>query len=233
MGIKYSVNESFFEVWSSQSAYVLGYLYADGSLENSRSIRGLYTRISSTNKDQIYKIKGLLGSEHNIVVEEPTGLNRKVKYKLRIGNGMLYRSLVNLGLSERKSLTMRFPEVPNSYFSDFIRGYFDGDGGVYLQTGKGALGQEVVRRLLVVFTSGSRSFLLELCTRLNTRLGLRSSKIYDSHRSFQLRYGTADSIVLYKFLYGGCEDGLYLSRKLHVFEKYFKLRPAKLGLVGE
>lgn len=33
MGLKYSVNEKFFDAWNKGMAYTLGYVFADGSLE--------------------------------------------------------------------------------------------------------------------------------------------------------------------------------------------------------
>ena len=42
MGLKYPVNEKFFDAWSSEMAYVLGFIFADGSLEDSPNIRGKY-----------------------------------------------------------------------------------------------------------------------------------------------------------------------------------------------
>ena len=53
MGIKYRVNENFFEKWSPLMAYVLGYIYADGNLDDSPYMRGKYIKITSTDLDSI------------------------------------------------------------------------------------------------------------------------------------------------------------------------------------
>lgn len=52
---------------------------------------------------------------------------------LRIGNTILYERLTRIGMTPRKSHTMRFPVVPIRFIHIFIRGYFDGDGGVYIE----------------------------------------------------------------------------------------------------
>ena len=57
MGIKFSVNEKFFDVWSLEMSYVLGFLYADGHLEDSPYIRGKYVRVINTDRDRIELIK--------------------------------------------------------------------------------------------------------------------------------------------------------------------------------
>lgn len=45
MGIKYKVNEDFFNEWSHKMAYILGCYYADGSLEDATYLRGKYIRM--------------------------------------------------------------------------------------------------------------------------------------------------------------------------------------------
>lgn len=70
MGIRYAINERFFDEWSVEMAYVLGYLYADGSLESAPYIRGKYIRVTSTDEDRIVAIRRLLSSKHRIAVEK-------------------------------------------------------------------------------------------------------------------------------------------------------------------
>ena len=38
---------------------------------------------------------------------------------------------MKFGLTPKKSHTMKLPDIPDAYFFHFVRGYFDGDGGVY------------------------------------------------------------------------------------------------------
>ncbi len=208
-------------------AYVLGYLYADGSMENAPSIRGKYVRFSSTDKDTILAIKEFLESEHSIV--ESTSKNGKKQFLLRIGNTSLYNSLTEIGLHPNKSLTIKMPEVPKVFLADFVRGYFDGDGCVSLYRTKGVSGQEIINKLTIIFTSGSFDFLEQLCNTLHTRLKLRQHKIYRSDRSFQLRYATEDSIKIFEFLFKDRTSDTYcLQRKLQVFKYYFLKKPKRV-----
>ena len=227
MGVKFKVNEEFFCSWNFAMAYVLGYWCADGSLEDCKSIRGKYIRVSSIDKNTIIKIKKLLSSEHKIVIlPRQKDSNRKTRYLLRIGSARLFESLINLGVFPNKSLSMLFPKVPRKYLSDFVRGYFDGDGCVYIwkQFGK-------IRKLSIIFTSGSFVFLKELCDILKIELNLKQKKVYNSHRSFQLRYSTEDSIKIFKFMYLKCDEKIYLERKFEVFRGYFKERPWRVDNV--
>ncbi len=129
MGVKYKVNENFFKTWSRDSAYVLGFIFADGHLEDAPYIRGKYVRFTNTDRSLIEKIKNSLGSSHKIVIVPASG-NKKEKYILRIGSHKIYNDLERLGLHPRKSLDMEFPLISYRFLSDFVRGYFDGDGCV-------------------------------------------------------------------------------------------------------
>lgn len=230
MGIKYAVNESFFESWNQKMAYVLGYIYADGSLENAPYIRGRYLRITSTDKSIILKIKKWINSQHIMVTFKfPKNSNRKTRYILRIGSHKIYNSLVRLGVYPNKSLTVKLPEIPVKFLADFVRGYFDGDGCVHIyKTLIENTGRESVKRIVVVFTSGSVSFLEKLGFVLKSKLVLGQGKVYMSHRSFQLRYSTNDTVKIFKFLYEKCRKDGCLERKFDVFNNYFRLCPHRI-----
>ena len=229
MGKKYEVDENFFINWRPEMAYVLGYFYADGSMEDASYIRGKYIRVSSVDKHTIFKIKNWLKSKHKIVIiRQQQGYKRKTRYLLRIGSHALYQHLINFGLHPNKSLTIRFPTIPKKFLADFVRGYFDGDGCVYLYRGKGKKQKLIIKKLSVIFTSGSLRFLKNLCGVLRKELHLKQSRVYKSKRSFQLRYSTDDSVKLFKFLYKNLRPELRLERKFDVFRNYFTLRKIRV-----
>ena len=219
MGIKYPVNEKFFDTWTSEMAYVLGFLFADGSLENAPYVRGKYVRVTSTDEDRVQVIKKLLNSSHTIVKTEKGG-NRKPRYLLRIGSRSLYERLVILGVTPRKSFTMTFPHVPPECLSGFVRGYFDGDGCVNISHN-----YQGKSRLFTIFTSGSRAFLESLHCRLQATANVTGSTLH-SHAStpgtFQLRYFARDSIRLFELMYPvGIPHDLLMQRKYAIFMRYF------------
>jgi len=209
-------------------AYTLGYLYADGSLEDAAYIRGKYVRVSSVEKNNIVKIKNWLNSKHTIVSQAPTSKNGKTRYLLRIGNRELYNDLINLGLYPNKSLTIRFPNIQKKFLSHFVRGYFDGDGCVRISMRKGKKHTFVLSKLCSVFTSGSKVFLEELARQIKNAINTKLLKVYNGHSSYMLSYTTEDSIRLFKFMYGKVDQAVYLTRKAAIYSKYFKLRPQRL-----
>ncbi len=230
MGIKHKVNETFFDTWSAEMAYVLGYLYADGSMEDASYLRGKYVRVTSVEKHAIINIKRLMNAEHRITAQESTWPNGRIRYGLRIGSHKLYDSLTKRGLYPNKSLTIKFPNISDEYLRNFVRGYLDGDGCVYLERKKGKTQKSIIKKLTVIFTSGSKDFLRGLEKSLRGAVGTRQGGIYQGHRSYQLRYSTADSIRLFGFLYGKVPHNLYFKRKLKPFLMYFRLRPTKIDI---
>ncbi|KKQ34928.1 MAG: intein-containing protein [Candidatus Nomurabacteria bacterium GW2011_GWB1_37_5] len=165
-----------------------------------------------------------MSSRHKIYAIKYLNRNGHIRHVLRIGNKAIYQSLEDLGLYPNKSLTIEFPQIPNKYLSSFIRGYFDGDGCVYLYRSVGKKGRLIIRKLSVIFTSGSNKFLMGLLRALRDNLMLKQVKIYNSHRSFQLRFATADSVNIFKFMYKDSPSELFLRRKYDIFQRYFKLK---------
>ncbi len=224
MGIKYLVNEKFFDSWSNDMAYVLGYWYADGSVERVPAIRGHYIRISSVDLTLIEQVKVAMKSKHNIV-EYPPRVKGRMRYVLRIGSKPLFDAMNKHGLTEHKSLSMKFPKIPKKYLPAFIRGYFDGDGCIHAE--KNVTGK--TKRLVVIFTSGSWDFLLSLQSLLHDVAGVSSNRKIGVTESigtaYQLRYGTRDSLRLFLFMYPKMSGRyLHLSRKYDIFVQYLQLR---------
>lgn len=218
-------------------AYVLGYLYADGSMEDASYLRGKYIRVTSVDKENVLRIRHLLKSEHFITERKPRWgkffgnkiYQSKKAYMLRIGSHKIYNSLIELGLYPKKSLTVTFPIIPPKFFSHFVRGYFDGDGCISLYRRPGKYGQQIMKKLSVIFTSGSYAFLEKLGFVLADRAGLKHYKVYNGwNRSFQLRYSTKDSIKIFKLIYNHTTSNLFLRRKFAIFKLYFSLQPRRI-----
>jgi len=129
--------------------------------------------------------------------------------------------LIKFGLSERKSKTMIFPEISRKYFPDFLRGYFDGDGGVWVGI-KNKHRTHAIHAISTVFTSGSVRFLESLATLLSER-GILGGSLVKKERGFDLKYSIKDSLILYKIMYNS-KCTLFLKRKRDIFEKYIEIR---------
>lgn len=165
-------------------------------------------------------MRSLLESKHHIQ-RRPRDGRRKEARLLRIGSKNLYVQLTRLGMTPRKSLTMKFPPVPRRRLPFFVLGYFDGDGCVSLE----AMNTARPRRLQTIFTSGSKEFLETLQYILAKQAGIKIQGLYkhgSSKNTFQLRFKTRDSIRLFLFMYPNSKAvSLALKRKYDMFITYF------------
>lgn len=208
-------------------AYVLGYLYADGSMEDAFYLRGKYIRVSSVERINIEKIQALLDSKHTITIHDPKNkpYNGRPRYMLRIGNQTLYNSLLKHGLYPNKSLSIALPLIPSQYFADFVRGYFDGDGCVHIERTAGKVQSVIINRLSVIFTCGSKKFLEQMNEKLTADFGLSNRTIHACRNAFQLRYSTTDSVKIFILLYKNTPPSIYSVRKFNTFKEYFEQKP--------
>ena len=89
-------------------------------------------------------------------------------------------------------------------------------------------GKPILKRLLIAFTGGSKDFLLELKKSISKTVKIKGGKIYDSHRSYQLRYSTSDTMKLFEFMYNNIQGELFMRRKFDKFKEYLSLRPERI-----
>ena len=194
---KFHINQDYFKKWSSNMAYVLGLWFADGCIYGNKMFD-----ITLHNKDkyilkQVAKELEYEGSLYDYVDRQAARLNFSCV--------VIYNDIVSLGGCENKSMVIEFPEVPNEYLPDFIRGYFDGDGSI----------MEIKNnRLNSAFTCGSKKFLDKLLEILKTEAGIEGGS-YDPS-SYTLRFGKKDTIRLGKYMYKNNPE-LFLKRKKDKF----------------
>lgn len=200
-------------------AYVLGFFAADGSMHRNK--RGAYfIEITSIDKEILEKIRNALQSNHALSMRPGKG-NERTQYHFQIGSKIMYADLLALGLTPRKSKTITLPLIPEKYFPDFVRGYFDGDGHVYTGTYRAPDRINPKRVFLSGFTSGSRVFLEQLWKQLK-EIGIQGGTLYHGSRAYQLCFSAKDSTRLYNIMYQNRPE-LCLARKRDKFEKYFAI----------
>lgn len=204
-------------------AYVLGFFAADGYITvNKRG--GQFWSIDIADRKLIELIKEAIGSEHKISTRSRHE-NKYTSYRLQIGSIEMCGDLRRLGFNERKTQSLAAPNVPAKFFSDFVRGYFDGDGHVWA----GIINRErrtPHRVIQTIFTSCSKKFLEGLNNMLNVR-GMTKGRISKGTGNYhRLTFSISNSLKLYAFMYNShiLENNLFLNRKKFVFEKFMSLR---------
>ena len=131
---KYAINEEYFDVIDTPNkAYMVGLLYADGC--NMTDKREITLTLQECDRHILEQIKDEIGYSGPLkfIDYNSKNSNHKNQYKLDITNKHMSESLNKLGVWKNKSLILEWPEwLDEKLYSHFIRGYFDGDGCLYL-----------------------------------------------------------------------------------------------------
>jgi hypothetical protein len=242
--MQYEINEKVFSIWSPQMAWALGLLLTDGH------IHGNNVKLASVDIDLLEKVKNILNLSKPIITSKQSYDKSKLIYYLAFSSKRMREDLNKLGLIEKKSLILVFPDVPEKYIRHFIRGCWDGDGSVYISKGK----------INANFYSGSKAFIIRLVEELYKNGIFKKGLSYRTEKSgkrvflpvtlpvtdetitnysdgrFPLRihmknvnayYIKLDSKEnlkkLFHYFYDGVDESIYLSRKYEVFIKGLKL----------
>ncbi|WP_413363439.1 hypothetical protein [Lysinibacillus sp. 3P01SB] len=131
-------NERIFEVIDTeQKAYWLGFFYADANITNQEHTYSLDIVLKIEDIDHLVKLKNFLQTDAKITEKIIKNKNGKIyrACRLTIHNKKMIKDLTSKGCVPKKSLIIEFPDetiLPSNLKSHFIRGYFDGDGCLYI-----------------------------------------------------------------------------------------------------
>lgn len=133
------MKEDIFEkIDSSEKAYWLGLLYADGYIRKDRNEIGL--TLQEKDKETVQSFHDFCGISNNIRRHIITRKGKEyTSYDCTFSSKKVKNDLINLGCVAQKSLVLTFPtkeQVPDAFLYDFIRGYVDGDGYVQFDKNK-------------------------------------------------------------------------------------------------
>lgn len=206
-------NENKFDnIDTSEKAYWLGFIFADGYISSRDNEFELSLSIKDV--EQLNKFNTFM--EYN-------GNNVKI-YENRcrwfITNKHLWNTLNNLGCTPRKSTTLEFPNIDNIFYKDFIRGYFDGDG--YFTYNK-------VTVTPIVGFIGTEKFLTKLVEILSNN-EIHSGKFVKdlrmkSNNIYIIRISVLDTNKFLEYLY--MDSKIYLNRKFKRYEFFRQSRSSE------
>jgi len=128
---KYYFNEDFFEtIDSEKKAYWLGFIAADGCVTESSRKRLI---IKLARKDRGHLVQFLQDIEAtNPVKDKDTNFGHPCSI-ISLCSGKIFSDLVDKGIMPKKTFKLKAPtKVPDNLIHHWVRGYFDGDGSVYI-----------------------------------------------------------------------------------------------------
>lgn len=218
-------------------SYVLGFIVADGCICKRKDRKNSYTlNITSKDRKHLLKIKRELSFDYPISTKYNS--QKMPCSQIQICNREICKDLINLRILPRKTYNLAPIGVPEKYFPDFVRGFFDGDGSVYIYN------VNDTPQIKVGFVSSSLSFVTDFNQRLCKNLGINTKTIHQTIDNlgkrmvrYDIHFYIEDCEKLAKFMYRN-SPSLYLSRKRRVFDgwKLMKRRhylkqnyPSKIG----
>lgn len=218
----YKYNESYFEIIDTpEKAYWLGFIYADGFITrktNGSAVFGL----TLAEEEPLIKLNQCLESDKPIgKYKKVNGYNpNSVEYKLAFCSDKMVSDLEKHGCVERKTFKLKFPNLDSGLISHFIRGYFDGDGSVFLHIQK-ANNTEYI--MLGVTICGIKSFLDDLSKHIGFENYIYKDKRKETDCYSIKLASNIGCLKLYHYLYSNANN-MYLTRKKNKFDNFIKDR---------
>lgn len=214
---RYKLTDCIFNKVNTQdTAYWLGFLYADGCvIENNKVIQ-----LNLSEKDMLHveTFRDFVGSTHPIRIQAAveSGFAGGSMCKIAFRSEKMYNDLVKLGCTPRKTNDIRIPfnKIPKGLVRHFIRGYFDGDGCVHVRKDTG--------KTTVCF-AGNYLFLEDIKSYFSQLVDSKITPNGNSIVNFDLRYSSGiDTVLLYQLFYFKAKTFMY--RKRQMFKSSISVR---------
>lgn len=209
---KKHISNYFRTIDSEIKAYILGYLVADGSIEEStrkdRPSKLVRLRFGCvTEDDEILKlIQREIAPNNKLRYYQPNEQNHKQTTILQICDKELIndlRTLYNIQPRKTYKNDFNFPNIPKKYERDFIRGFIDGDGSI--------------GRHHFSMICNSERFAIQIRDKFLEKIPELKSYIYKENRKYtdywSLHFSMNLKVAgkLYNYLYSGAS--VFLKRK--------------------
>lgn len=209
------INHNAFSKITKESAYWAGFLAADGNL---RKTHGKYKCVrlylSIVDLKHLEKFKAFLSSEHKIATPE-----NYERCSFEFCSEQIFDDLYDKYLlTERKSLDLKFPNLPDEVKSSFIRGYFEGDGCICETfSTKHATKTSIITRVI-----GSPFFMEEYGSIVKSELGIDKLPKLQTHPNginLALKFNTKVSSRFLNWIYTDSTEETRLDRKYEMYSR--------------
>lgn len=211
---KYKCNSNYFKcIDTEEKAYWLGFIYADGCIVEPKSkAHNNYLSILLAIKDikHLYKFKQNIEFTGPVKEGQYYNPTQKKYYKnchVTIRSTELINDLLLLGIKPRKTKHCLFPlnKIPLIFMNHFIRGYFDGDGGISKE------GAEIT-------IAGTNNFLQEVIN-IFSLIDITPTKLYNKGGVYQYtKHGKKQVTKILDWMYKS--SNIFLDRKYNLYKLY-------------
>jgi len=211
------MNNIFENINTEQSAYYLGLFFADGSIKKNSNCCEL--KLIEQDRPILSKLSDLIyGIDRTIFINYKAysyAGNANNLYTLKISSPEIKSSLISNGCVSSKSLVLQFPKLQDNLIRPFIRGYFDGDGCITIDTSK------AYKDFKITITS-TNDFCQSLKVIVNAKLNIECNinDVSSNGITTNLRFGGNRQVL--RFMSWLYEDANYYLERKH--NKYLELQ---------
>lgn len=126
----YSVDDTYFDnVDTSNKAYILGFLWADGHNNTRKGI--VEMRLQERDKHILDDISDEMHNERPLYYIREKGSNQQDTYKICITSRQISDALLSYGMPSNKTYILEWPKhLRDDLIPHFLRGFTDGDGSI-------------------------------------------------------------------------------------------------------
>ena len=194
----------FNNIDTEDKAYWLGVFYADGNI----SSKGNTIQLNLKDKEHVEKFRNAIMAKNKITtVIDNRFTEQCLTYHFAIRDSQLHSDLIKHGVLPNKSyLQFNIPKLNDNLMPHFIRGYFDGDGGLFYSNNK----------IIVTFT-GNKQFLEDLKSYLKID-NVKLEQNIKSKITYCLRLTKKDQVRdILNYMYLNSSSNNRLDRKYNLF----------------
>jgi hypothetical protein len=213
--------ENFFEdITTTDKAYWLGFIYADGYVCKDKNKPNTYyfgIELGINDKSHLLKFnKNIQGNAYISTRYRVSETNGKIVSgtvcSLRIYSTQMAKDLIKHGCCLNKSLVKEQPiGIPDEYMRDFVRGYFDGNGTIAMRY----CGKAKRPYYISQISTGSKLFAAWLSEYL-VSIGIENYRTHGRRNEYKICVCVKDSIKFMRYIYD--ESHEYLSRKYDLYK---------------
>lgn len=189
----------FSKIDSSDKAYWLGFILADGCIYKNE----LRLKLGKKDYNHLRKYCNFLGLSEDYIVNDAHTI------KVVVCDKNMVHDLKNLNIFPRKSCKEIPPKINPIFYKDLIRGFFDGDGCIKTN-------------LASISLVGSRD-MMDFCNKVfHDELEIPLAKVYQDGKVYRVAwYSISHKQIILKWLYDGSKT--FLDRKFSLAKKIGRL----------
>jgi len=192
----------FHKIDTEAKAYWLGFVSADGCVSDKNQ---LVLSLSARDTDHLGKLAEELQSD---LIPR---LSRDLTYcTIAFSSKILIADLAKYGVVPRKTFSIRLPDMPHHLMRHYIRGYTDGDGGIYKQARHGKYRDDAFTYRFQITTN--YEMIKDIIAAIETHLGFGLK--FQKARSVYTLYASSLNIV------ASVADWLYSDATVYLDRKY-------------